>query len=443
MSCPKRISEHSALAMNSALNIFSVPPTNVAIVKSHFREILPLSAVSQESPYLLRLYNDNLWTDLSRVYLFLELSIEKKNTTTNAWVPIVKADEDVGTVPLIGQCFVQQLKVSISNQDVYDSGTLYPYKAYLTHELSYPKNVKENFLASAGYYPSSKMDDADDRGFEERCKLFAEGKKAQFLSRLDFDLGNQELFLLNNLDVLFTIYRAKDAFLVQKLKTGDTNEYRLFLHNIKLFAKMIEVQPSLNLSIYQTLEGRPATYSVRKTEIKNCFLTAGRTEVEHNIFSSIIPRRLTIALVANGAFNGDATLSPFMFKPYGIRDITVQAGGQNYPAVPYNNMDFANTLCMRPFVDMYEALSSANAGHSFDISMEQFKEGWTIFVVPLTSTLDDSCGFELLRTGTTTIRMQFSAAIPAGGVEMLVLGEFDQLITIDYQRRIVTDSNIS
>jgi hypothetical protein len=39
--------------------------------------------------------------------------------------------------------------------------------------------------------------------------------------------------------------------------------------------------------------------------------------------------------------------------------------------------------------------------------------------------------------------MQFNDVIPPGGVEMVVLGEFDQLITIDYQRRITTDSNIN
>jgi hypothetical protein len=427
--------------MNSALNIFTVQPTNVAIVKSHFREILPLSTVSQESPYLLRLYNDNLWTDLSKVYLFLELSIEKK--AGNAWVPIVATDTNLASIPLIGQCFVQQLKMSINNQDVYDSGTLYPYKAYLTHELSFAKNVKENFLASAGYYPSSAHNLATDSGFTKRCSIFERGARAQFLSRLNFDLGDQELFLLNNLDVLFTIYRAKDTFLLQSLRAGDENEYRLFLHNIKLYAKMIEVQPSLNISIYNTLESKAATYAVRKTEIKNCFLTAGRTEFEQNIFTSIIPRRLTIALVENEAFNGDLTLSPFNFKPFGIRDISVQAGGQNYPAVPYNNLNFGTSLCKRPYVDMYEALTSANGDHSFDISFEQFRNGWTIFVIPLTSTLDDSCGFELLRSGTTTIRMQFNDPIPQDGVEMIVLGEFDQLITIDYQRRITTDSNIN
>lgn len=98
---------------------------------------------------------------------------------------------------------------------------------------------------------------------------------------------------------------------------------------------------------------------------------------------------------------------------------------------------------MRPFVDMYEAMGVANADRSFDISFDQFRDGWTFFVVPLTSTLDDSCGFELLRSGTTSVRLQFNEEIPAGGVEMIVLGEFDQLIMIDYNRHIVSDSKIA
>jgi hypothetical protein len=322
---------------------------------------------------------------------------------------------------------------------VYDSGTLYAFKAYITNELSFPSSVKQNFLASIGHYPSSKHDDAGDGGFVKRTALFAAGKKAAFLSRLDFDLGNQELYLLNNLDVHFTIYRAKDAFVLQTLKAGDTNTYRLYVHDVKLFVKMVEVQPSLNMSIFQTLEKQPATYAVRKTEIKSTFLTVGRTEFEYNAFSASVPRRLTIALVANGAFNGDVKLSPFNFKPFDIRDISVHAGGHIYPMVPYR-LRFADDMFVRAFVDMYEALGVANSERSFDISMESFKNGWTFFVIPLTSTLDDSCGFELLRSGTTSIRMEFSQPIPAGGVEMIILGEFDQMIMIDYNRHIVSDS---
>ncbi|KAL3071905.1 hypothetical protein niasHS_016506 [Heterodera schachtii] len=413
MSCPKKISEQSALAFNSALNVFAVPPTNVSVSRSFFRELLPLSTISQEGPYLFRMFNDNLWADMSRVYLFLELSIQKEDAG-GRWVPIEAADQLVGPVQCIGQTFVQQLKVEVQNTELYDSGTL----------------AKGHFMASAGYHPSLKHDNATDAGFLARCARFEGGRKARFLSRLDFDLGNQELYLLNNMDVLFTIYRAKNTFLLQNLAPAPAagaaarQQYALYLHDIKLYMKVVEVQPSLNLSIYKTLEKQPATYAVRKTEVKSVFLTAGRTEMDHNIFSAAIPRRLTIALVANGAFNGQLAQSPFNFKPYSIREISVHAGGQIYPAVPHR-MDFSGSAYIRPFVDMYEALGMANSERSMDITLDQFRDGWTIFVVPMTSTLDDSCGFELLRSGTTSIRLAFNEEIPAGGVEMVVLGEFD------------------
>lgn len=332
----------------------------------------------------------------------------------------------------------------MGNTELYDSGPLYAYKAYMTNELSYSANVKDHFMSCAGYHRSTVHDSSADAGFQKRCAIFSGGGSVQFLSRLDFDLGNQELYLLNNLDLLFTIYRAKDAFLLQCLRHGwilNANQYRIHLHDIKLYVKMVEVQPSLNLSIYKLLEKQPATYAVRKTEMKSCFLTAGRTEIDHNVFSAAIPRRLTIALVSNAAFNGSMLLSPFNFGPFAIREISVHAGGQIYPGVPHR-MDFNRRFCVRPFVDMYEALGVANADRSFDISFEQFLSGWTFFVISLTSTLDDSCGFELLRSGTTSVRLQFNDPIPPGGVEMVVLGEFDQLIMIDYNRHIVSDSKI-
>ena len=83
-----------------------------------------------------------------------------------------------------------------------------------------------------------------------------------------------------------------------------------------------------------------------------------------------------------------------------------------------------------------------NSAHSMDISQKQFGAGWTFFIIPLTSTLDDSCGFELLRSGTTTLRLQFDAPVPAGGLEMIILGEFDQMILVDQNRHVITDSTL-
>ncbi|KAL3086345.1 hypothetical protein niasHS_008444 [Heterodera schachtii] len=399
--------------------VSEIPPTNVSVVRSFFRIVLPLATITQESPYLFRLYSDNLWTDLSRIYLYLELSIEKPGAN-DKWVAIEDADTSVSAIQRIGQTFVQQLKVTVGNTEV---------------------NAKKNFLGSTGYYHTINQDDSTDEGFKERCKIFKGGKNAQFLSRLDFDLGNQELYLLNNLDLLFTIYKAKDVFLLQTLKANDTTKYRLTVHDVKIYAKMVEVQPSLNMSLYKTLEKQPATYAVRKTEIKSSFISVGRYEFEYNVFSATIPRRVTIALVGNSAFHGDYKLSPFMFEPFDLREISIHAGGVVYPAVPYK-LNFSKDHFVSAFVDMYEALAMANSERSFDISMAQFKKGWTFFVIPLTSTLDDSCGFELLRSGTTNVRATFNSPIPLGGVEMIVLGEFDQMIMVDYNRHIVTDSKL-
>lgn len=439
MSCTQKISESSALAFNSALNIFSVPPTNVSVNRSYMREILPLSTVTQDGPYLFRMFSDNLWTDLSRLYLYLDVSIQKQ--TDKGWVKIDATDDKLtGPIQALGQTFIHQLKVSVANSEVYDSSTVYAYKAYMTAELSHSSNAKANFMAAGGYQPTTAHDSTTDAGFVARCAQFAGGRRVQLLSRLDFDLGNQELFLLNQIDVCFTIYRAKNEFLLQALGAGP-HDYRLYVHDIKLYAKMIDVQPSLNLSIFKALEKQPATYAVRRTEVRTCFISVGRTEINHNVFSSTIPRRLTIGLVANAAFNGDLALSPFNFKPYGVREISVQAGGLIYPVVPYR-LNFTDDHYVRAYVDMYEALGCANADHSCDISMQQFKAGWCFFIIPLTSTLDDSCGFELLRSGTTSVRIEFADPVPAGGIEMICLGEFDQMLMIDYNRHVVSDSTL-
>ena len=128
MSCARKINEHSALALNSALNIFSIPPTNASVTRSFFREILPLSTVSQEGPYLFRLFNDNLWTDLSRIYLHLELRIERYNNVDNVWEPLDANDTHLAPIQLLGQTIIQQLIVLYAQLRYIIAGLYIPIK---------------------------------------------------------------------------------------------------------------------------------------------------------------------------------------------------------------------------------------------------------------------------------------------------------------------------
>lgn len=441
MAGVKKITATSENACHNGLNIFSVPPTDVSLNRSAIKEILPLNSVF-ESPYEFRVFSDNQWLDLSKTYLYLQVQIEKRDG--NGWIPLAATDTNVAPIQTLGQSFIRQLKVNVNGTEVYDSSTLYPYICYMKNELGLSPVVKSTWLSAAGYYADTVLDNAGSPGFQARNNLMGQSEIVEFVSRLDFDLANQNQFLLNNLDILFTVYKQDDRFLLQTLRANDNNVYRLKVHNIRLYVKTVDVQHSMNVAVLNALEKTSAKYPLRKTEIRSCFLTVGRTEFVHNLFTNVVPRRLIIGMVNNHAYTGDYTRDPFRFEPFDLREIVVNASGMNYPMVPYMmNWDGASppVQFVRAYIDMLDGCEQA-PNTTNGITLEQYIAGWTFFVVTLTSSLEDSDGFELVRNGTTTVSLKFNRPIPNPGVSLICLGEFDQLLSIDRNRVVVTDGSV-
>lgn len=439
MSSVKKINANSGSAGHSSLSIFSVPPTNVSIIRSHIREILPMNSI-EESPYEIKFSSDNLWVDLSKTYLYLQLSIQKKSG--NNWVALEATDTDVAFINGIGSAFVRQMLININGTEVYDSSNHYGYMSYIKTLLNCSENVKKSMLATSGFYLEKKLDDATDEGFKKRVALTGSGKICEIMSRLDFDLANQPLFLLNNLDILFTIYRSDDSFLIQTLKANDGNSYRVKLHALKIFVKMVEVTSSVNLAVMNMLSRTSAKYPTRRTEIRTCYISSNRTELTYQVFSNITPRKLIVAFVKHDAYRGSLKLSPWNFKHFNLRELNVTANGQTYPSVPLNmKYDGDQTHFIRAYTDMItNSINSDNLTNG--ITLDQFVNGWALFIVPMNSTLDDCCGYDLIRNSTTTIQLVFNDLIPNEGVTMIVIGEFDQLLQIDQQRIVLSDNTV-
>ncbi|KAH7721116.1 CBN-RNR-2 protein [Aphelenchoides avenae] len=358
------------------------------------------------------------------------------------WVPLTAQDTLVAPIQMLGQSFIRQLKMSINGTEVYDSSTLYPYICYIKNELSYSSNVKDTILAAGGYYRDEAMDNAASAGFLQRNRLMGQSEIVELESRLDFDLANQNLFLLNNLDVLFTIYRHDDNFLIQSLRQGDTNTYRLKVHNIRLRVKTVDVNTAVNLAVGNTLEKTMAKYPVRKTEIRSCYLTPGRTEFVYTVFSHTRPRRIIGAMVNNNAYNGRLTLSPFKFSPFDVRTFEINVGGEIFPSFSYNMrwVDVPKSF-VRAFMDMHEG-SMTDRNTTNAVTMEQFADGWNFHVFPLTSTLEDNAWMEPVHNCTTTVIVRFNRPIPDPGVSLIIMGEFDQILYIDQHRTVVADGSV-
>ena len=198
----------------------------------------------------------------------------------------------------------------------------------------------------------------------------------------------------------------------------------------------------LALDVARKLDTNVARYPVRKSLIKSLFITEGRTELNANIFADQIPRRIIVGLVENSAYVGSQTKSPFVFKPYNVREITIMANGRQYPAVPYD-LSWADSKYTRPYHDLHEVLQMANTTDSNGISLKDFKNHHCLYGFSLTNSMEDHPGcYELIKNGTTSIHIKFSNAVQAGGLVLIVLAEVDSLFMIDKNRTIATDTTV-
>nr|CAD2150438.1 unnamed protein product [Meloidogyne enterolobii]CAD2185053.1 unnamed protein product [Meloidogyne enterolobii]CAD2189570.1 unnamed protein product [Meloidogyne enterolobii]CAD2202512.1 unnamed protein product [Meloidogyne enterolobii] len=214
---------------------------------------------------------------------------------------------------------------------------------------------------------------------------------------------------------------------------------------MRIFVKQVDLSMSLNNAIARHLEQAPAKYAYRKIEIRSVFLGKGRQEITHAAFTSTCPRRLVICFVSAPAYTGNTALSPFNFEHANLRTVSAEFGGFQFPAVPYD-FDFSNDSFVRAFVDMYVGMDldawPNSDQRTLSIGMKEFSQSSCFFVIPMTSTLEDTNGLELIRQGTTTVRCMFNQPVKDEGYEMIIMGEFDAIMSINADRVLSTDGSV-
>jgi len=316
----------------------------------------------------------------------------------------------------------------------------------LSHELSYSAGAKSSHLNSSGYYYEPGTNQQLGSSFNSRKSLFTNSRTAQFVSKLDADIFNQPLYLINHCEVDIEILPNDTRFVLIAPPTppalAQATNYHFEVVSCKLYVKKVELMDGLALDITRKLDTKPARYAVRKTMMKQLFISHGRYEFSSNIFMDQIPRRIILGLVSNSDYVGTVERSPFNFQHFNVREISIIANGRCYPQAPYD-LDYRNYKYARAFNDMNDALGFANSSESNGITYQQFGQSSCIYVFNLTNSGDEQGGsFDLIRNGTTAVNIKFSQAVPEGGAMLIVMGEADSLIMLDKNRTIASDTTI-
>jgi hypothetical protein len=435
----KLIDSKSAPSTKTELDLFQIPPTQIAVEDCFWKEVQLTNGINNEGPYEFHIAPNPQMLQLSKNYLLIEFKIVKEDDTNLAAVGEPPAQPLVGPINLIGSTFIKQVKVFINGSEVSDSGDKYAYRAFIETELNYGKDAKESLLQAALYIPDTPPDHIDDKnntGLQARSWQFQNSAIFQVMAPLHCDIFAQNRFMLNQVDLRVQIYRNSDAFCLMR---HDRNNYKIKIENMRWYIKAVDVQSSANLAIEKTLQHHTAKYPVRRVEVKTLHIAAARQECPQTpIFSGQIPRRLILGLVSYGAYIGNLGTSPFNFKPFNIQQLSVTAGGKTTPFKPLN-MDFPNNKFMRAFVQLFEGIGMADENKGNAITLAKFKSGSTMFAFDLSPDEDDGGHWDLAKDGAVYINMLFSENVPAGGIELIAYAEFDNLITIDRNRNPYTD----
>nr|CAD2191399.1 unnamed protein product [Meloidogyne enterolobii] len=438
----QKIDNESINSITSALDFFQIPPTNVTVTSSKVFEILPSNPLT-DTPYHFKIHSSQNYIDLSKCYLFTELRIRKENE--NGYLVNLAPTDNIAPIQLIGQTFINNMKIGINGREIYNSNSLYAYKTYLSYELSYSQGAKSSHLNAAGYYFGSDVNLESGVGYEARKRLFSNSNTAQFIAKLDADIFNQPLYLINQCEIDIEILPNEAKFVLVAppvLGIAQSTRYHFEVLNCKLYVKKMDLMDGLALDIARKLDTKPARYAIRKTMMKPLFISMGRYEFNANLFMDQIPRRITLGLVSNSDYVGHLGRSPFNFQHFNVREITIIANGRSYPQALYD-LDYENGKYVRAFNDMNEAIGLATSSESNGITYQQYGTTHCIYIFNLTNSGDDQGGlFDLIKNGTTAVNIKFSQPVPEGGIMLVAMGEADSLIILDKNRTIASDTTI-
>lgn len=440
----KKIDASSTNTVSSALSFFETPPSNVGIAGSKYREILPLNPVA-ESPIQFKIFPGSNFLDLSHIFLETKLKIVKLDATTGKYVPIAD-DEKIATIQGIGSTWIKNLRVTINGRETFNSNSLYAYKSYMDMELSFSREVKSTYLGIGGYFPLKETEfnqDASNECYTTTKALFAGGKTPQFYTRLNADIFSSDLLMINNVAIEIEIHPHDSDFLLMDLESTAEQKktrptYKLVVDQCKLYCKYVELMDGVALEVAKRLESSPARYGVRRSELRSHFISYDRQDFQTTLFTEQLPRRIIVGLVEAEAYNGDLAKSPFNFKHFDVEEITIYSGTMSVPSVLYK-MDWSNNSYMRCYNDLMDAVGMANSVETNGISPKRFKNGWCMFAFNLTSDMENSDAFELIKSGTTSIHIRFKNPVRSKGIHLIAYGEMDSLLMLDRNRTLTTD----
>ena len=427
----------SAPGVNSSLQLFEVPVTDVSIVRSKWVDYEPIQSGTNPIEFVIKPLSD--YIDINKTELRLVVKITKRNGD---------AQDEGKKYTLINNTLhsiIKQFTIKINETLVTEQSDTQAYNAYIKTLLNFTEQAKKSYLTKALYYKDTAghMDDRDntaDRnaGLKKRGAFTNASAEVGMIGVPLCDLFNMDKLLLDNLEIKIKIDLHNDDFV---LMSGEVaNDCKLQIVSSTLRIRTVHVADSTKLEHVNTMSGQkpvPAIYTLTRTPTHAKIIPSGvLNHTETDLFNGFIPQCLIFGMVRNDAYNGSLARNPFNFQLFGLSSVRLTVNGEE---LPYSCLDLTGGKKIDGYNTLFSGSGDMNCGHGIDIDREDWEQGYGLFRLDTTPAGSGHPNHLVPhRSGNVNLYLKFDNPTPAV-LNLIVYAEFQNQLEVDRNRRVVYD----
>lgn len=442
------VHESSCPCTTSALDLFTVPPTQLAVDDGYVVDYHPIANIDSGPIEFFVSGSGTEYIDLAKTYLQVRAKVVKANGQDLA------ATDKVAPVNLFMQSLFSQVDVSLNEKIITPSMPTYPYRAYADVMLNYGPAALKSLYTMGLFHrdtpgkmdvagPDPTDDDAEvNEGLNARYKYVKNSAVVDMISPIHADLFFQPRYLINGVDLRLKLIRHKDAFSL--MTNTPAAGYKIKIESCTLFVRKIKVSPSVALAHERALEKSTAKYPIDRVVTKVISVPVGQMSLQQDhVFLGQLPKKVIVAMVDNQAFNGNYGKNPFNFAHNKTNYLALDVDGKLVPSKPYQP-DFEGTkgkTYMREYFTLFSELNKLEAHPELYISRDDYAKGFTMFAFDLTPTGNSEGSFALRKNGNLRLDIHFKDPLTKT-INILIIGTFENVLEVDRARNILYDFSV-
>lgn len=430
--------------LTSDLDLFNVPPTQTSIGDCHYVNYYPITSLDRNGPieFIIKTSGD-VYLDIASTLLHTKTRIRKNDNTDITKAASGETESDLSFVAPINYFHATQFK----NVEVYLNGRLLTnndnmsaYRAYIECMLTYSANAKKEQLRCAYFYADDggnldwideKVDDEDETenlGLHRRYQRSKLSRTFETIGRVHSEIFSQNRMIPGGNEIKVKFYRNDTSFSL--FSKSETNQYSLSMDMATLMVRHCNIAPHVVENHIKAIQTRNLKYPIRKVVMKFFTRSSGRNDLsEPNLVNGILPDRIIVGLVRSDAFSGSINSNPFNFQNFNAQSIVLRKNGNT---IPYEEieLDYAKDLYNQGYFSLLHATGKVNQDQGFDISPEQYKNGYALYGFDLTPDNSHCNALNLISEGKLSLEIKLQNA-STESITTVVFLQYQSMIEID------------